>query len=54
MVEDHPGEEVDKGGVGGKECSDHRAVQHLEGGDIEVVGQDGEQTEAQALNNDHP
>ena len=53
MVENDPGEKVDEGGIGGEERRDHRAVQHLEGRDIEVVGQDREKAEAQALNTDH-
>ena len=37
LVEDHPGQEIDEGGVGGEDGRDHRAVQVLEGGDIEIV-----------------
>ena len=40
LVEDHPGQKVDKGGVGGEDGGDHRAVQVLQGGDVEIIGED--------------
>ena len=43
-MEDHPGQQVDKGGVGGEDGCDHGAVQVLEGGDVEIIGEDWHQT----------
>ena len=45
LVEDHPGQKVDKGGVGGEDGGDHRAVKVLQGGDVEIIGEDWHQTE---------
>ena len=45
LVEDHPGQKVDKGGVGGEDGGDHRAVQVLQGGDVKIIGEDWHQTE---------
>ena len=39
-MEDHPGQQVDKGGVGGEDGCDHGAVQVLEGGDVEIISED--------------
>ena len=45
LVKDNPGEKVNKGGIRGKDGSDHGAVQVLQGGDVEIVGEDRHQTE---------
>ena len=39
LVEDHPGQEIDEGGVGGEDGRDDSAVKVLEGGDVEIVGE---------------
>ena len=48
LVQDHPGQQVHKGGVGSKESGHHRAVQMVERGDVEIVGDDRHQTEHEA------
>ena len=45
LVEDHPGQKVDERGVGGEDRSDDSAVEVLEGGDVEIVGEDRHETE---------
>ena len=45
LAEHDPGQQVDEGGVGGEQGGDHGAVQHLERLDVQVVGEDGHQTE---------
>ena len=40
LVEDHPGQQVNKGGVGGEDGRDHGAVKVLQGGDVEIIGED--------------
>ena len=43
-MEDNPGQKVDKGGVGGKDCCDDSTVQVLQGGDVEIVGKNRHET----------
>ena len=45
LTEHHPGQQVDKRGVSGEQGGDHSAVQHLQRLDVQVVGEDGHQTE---------
>ena len=40
LVEDHPGQQVNEGGVGGEDGRDHGAVKVLQGGDVEIIGED--------------
>ena len=39
LVEDYPGQKVNKRSVRGKDGCDDSAVQVLEGGDVEIVGE---------------
>ena len=44
-MEDHPGQQVDEGGVGGEQGGDDGAIQRLQGLDVEIVGGDWHQAE---------